>query len=218
MAKQFSGVAGRLDDPETTLDRADHSAFEKALHEIEIDENKSRRLSMLCGRSWSVFRRQHATNPSIRRPKWLDHPSASALATLCLVVTWFSRKDADKEAVARIAPCKYPTFPPTHLSPSSSGADRRDGSEHAQLAAGRRVDWDHRDRDATRIPPAPAFSPPLRAAPYPSAEGRGVTRFKQRARLVAVASARAATRLAERRGGRRCGRGRRQARLAGRCR
>ena len=107
MAKQFTGVAGRLDDPETTLDRADHSEFEKALQEIGIDENDSRRLSMLCGRSWSVFRRQHAVNPSIRRPKWLDHPSASALATLCLIGAWSSGKDGDKEAVSRVAGCPY---------------------------------------------------------------------------------------------------------------
>lgn len=71
MAKQFAGVAGRLDDPEATLDPADHSEFEKALQEIGIDENDARRLSMLCGRSWS------------------------------------SSKDADKEAIARVAGRSY---------------------------------------------------------------------------------------------------------------
>lgn len=107
MTKQFAGVAGRLDDSETTLDRADHSEFEKALQDIGLDENDSRRLSMLCGRSWSIFRRQHANNPAIRRPTWLDHPSAPALATLCLIGTWSSGKDADKEAVARVAGRSY---------------------------------------------------------------------------------------------------------------
>ena len=107
MAKQFRGMAGRLDDPETSLDRADHPEFKEALQEIGIDENDSRRLSDLCGRSWSVFRRQHAVNPSIRRPRWLDHPSASALAAVCLVGTWSSDKMADKEAVARVAVRPY---------------------------------------------------------------------------------------------------------------
>lgn len=107
MTKQFAGVAGRLDDPETTLDRADHSEFEKALQNIGVDENDARRLSILCGRSWSIFRRQHANNPAIRRPSWLDHSSAPALATLCLIGTWSSGKDADKEAVARVAGRPY---------------------------------------------------------------------------------------------------------------
>ena len=105
MDRQFGGVAGRLDS--SSLDRADHSEFEKALQELGIDENNSRRLSLQCGRSWSIFRRQHATNPSVRRPAWLDHPSASALATLCLIGSWSSSKDADKEAVSRIAGRTY---------------------------------------------------------------------------------------------------------------
>ena len=107
MAKQFPGVAGRLDDPETTLDRADHLEFEKALQAIGLDENDSRRLSTLCGRSWSIFRRQHANNPAVRRPTWLDHPSAPALATLCLISSWSSGKYADKEAIARVAGRSY---------------------------------------------------------------------------------------------------------------
>ena len=107
MANQFGGVAGRLGDPEITLERADYSEFEKALQELGLDENDSRRLSTLCGRSWSIFRRQHAINPSVRRPVWLDHSSAWALATLCLVGTWSSGKAADKEAIARIAGRSY---------------------------------------------------------------------------------------------------------------
>jgi len=107
MAKQFTGVAGRLDEQETTLDRADHSEFEKSLQYIGLDENDSRRLSRLCGRSWSIFRRQHANNPAIRRPAWLDHPSAPALATLCLIGSWSSNRDADKAAVARVTGRSY---------------------------------------------------------------------------------------------------------------
>jgi hypothetical protein len=107
MSRQFSGLAGRLDNPESPLDRADHSEFEKALQIIGMDENDSRRLSAQCGRSWSIFRRQHAINPAIRQPAWLDHPSSPALATVCLVGAWSSGKEGDKEAVARIAGRSY---------------------------------------------------------------------------------------------------------------
>lgn len=107
MGKQFAGVASRLDASETTLDRADHEEFEKVLREIGIDENNSRRLSMQCGRSWSIFRRHHAVNPAIRRPSWLDHPSAPALATLCLIGSWSSSSEVDKEVIGRIAGRPY---------------------------------------------------------------------------------------------------------------
>jgi hypothetical protein len=107
MSRQFSGLAGRLENPESPLDRADHSEFEKALQIIGMDENDSRRLSAQCGRSWSIFRRQHAINPAIRQPVWLDHPSSPALATVCLVGAWSSGKEGDKEAVARIAGRSY---------------------------------------------------------------------------------------------------------------
>jgi hypothetical protein len=107
MSRQFSGVAGRVDNPESPLDRADHTEFEQALQNIGIDKNDSRRLSAQCGRSWSVFRRQHATNPAIRQPAWLDHQSSPALATVCLVGAWSSGKEGDKEAVARIAGRPY---------------------------------------------------------------------------------------------------------------
>lgn len=110
MAKQFAGVAGRLTDPVIALDRARHDEFEKALKGIGVDENDSRRLSALCGRSWSIFRRQHANNPGIRRPAWLDHPAAQALATLCLIGGWLSDNEVDKEIVARIAGRPYDDF------------------------------------------------------------------------------------------------------------
>lgn len=107
MARQFKGIAGKLNDAELLLERALPSEFEKALQIIGLDENETRRLSTLCGRSWSVFRRQHAVNPSIRRPAWLDHPAADALATVCLVGGWSTGKDADTDIVARIGGRDY---------------------------------------------------------------------------------------------------------------
>ncbi|WP_181183307.1 hypothetical protein [Mesorhizobium sp. B3-1-7] len=107
MARQFKGLAARLNDAEMVLERALPGEFEKALQLIGLDENDTRRLSTLCGRSWSVLRRQHAINPAIRRPSWLDSPAADALATVCLVGGWSTSKPSDAEIVARISGRPY---------------------------------------------------------------------------------------------------------------
>jgi hypothetical protein len=107
MARQFRGVAARLNDAEMVLERALPDEFEKALQLIGLDENDTRRLSTLCGRSWSVFRRQHAINPAIRRPSWLDSPASDALATVCLVGGWSTGKPADADIVTRISGRPY---------------------------------------------------------------------------------------------------------------
>src|SRR3546814_15954894 len=75
---------------------------EKAWGLMGVEGNYARRLGTLCGRSWSVFRRQHAVNPAIRRPAWLDHPASAALALLCLAGAWSSAHDADVEILERI--------------------------------------------------------------------------------------------------------------------
>jgi len=107
MASHFKGVAGRLDDDEQHLERPDHSEFEEALQQLGIEENDARRLSGLCGRSWSVFRRQHAVNPAIRKPAWLEHPASAALSALCLLGAWSGGKAADKELVEKVSGLSY---------------------------------------------------------------------------------------------------------------
>jgi len=107
MARHFKGVAGKLDEAELHLERPTHQEFEEALQQLGVEENDAHRLSVLCGRSWSVFRRQHASNPSIRRPAWLDHAHSSALSVVCLLGGWSSGKDADKELVERISGMTY---------------------------------------------------------------------------------------------------------------
>src|SRR3546814_994582 len=107
MARLFAGVTSKLDDNELSLERAIHYEFEKALALIGVEGNDARRLATLCGRSWSVFRRQHAVNPAIRRPAWLDHPASAALALLCLACAWSSAHDADVEILERIAGRSY---------------------------------------------------------------------------------------------------------------
>lgn len=80
MVGHFKGAAGREDEVEIILDRPDGHEFERALVGIGLDEGDAKRLASITGRSWSVFRRRYAKNPSIRRPAWLEAPQASALS------------------------------------------------------------------------------------------------------------------------------------------
>lgn len=107
MAKFYRGVAGKADDPESQIERPHFEVFEKALIALGIEENDARRLAQLCGRSWSVFRRQHAINPSIRKPGWLGHRSSGALSTLCLMGTWSGGHEGDKALVSRVSGQDY---------------------------------------------------------------------------------------------------------------
>ncbi len=107
MSGHFRGVAGKAEDTAVRLERPNHGDFDEALKSLGIDENDARRLSLNCGRSWTVFRRNHAKNPTIRRPAWLDHPYAPILSTLCLINGWASDRDADRSFVEKVAGKPY---------------------------------------------------------------------------------------------------------------
>ena len=110
MSRHFPDAAGRADNIEVRLERPGYDEFEEALVGIGIGPNDASRLSRHCGRSWTVFRRLRARNPSIRKPRWLglDHPpSAASLSTICLVGGWSSNHEADRKFVERIAGMAY---------------------------------------------------------------------------------------------------------------
>ncbi|MCY4384289.1 MAG: hypothetical protein OXE44_14185 [Nitrospinae bacterium] len=107
MSRHFPDVGGQADNTDIRLDRPTYEEFEKALVEIGVEPNKASRLSRNCGRSWTVFRRRLAQNPSIRKPKWLDDSSSPVLSTICLVGGWSSEQSADKLFVERIAGMEY---------------------------------------------------------------------------------------------------------------
>ena len=107
MSRHFPDVGGQADNTDIRLERPTYDEFEKALVGIGIEPNKASRLSRNCGRSWTVFRRRLAQNPSIRIPKWLDHPSSPVLSTICLVGGWSSERPADKQFVERVAGMEY---------------------------------------------------------------------------------------------------------------
>lgn len=85
------------------LDRAAHRDFEAALVQMGRDPADAVRLSSSSGRSWSVYRRIHSTNPGIKHPAWLD--DASLLRTLCtltLLGRWNGASSGDQVCVAEV--------------------------------------------------------------------------------------------------------------------
>ena len=89
------------------LERPNIYEFEKALVSIGLDDGDAKRLASSTGRSWSVFRRRRALNPSIRRPAWLDSRQAASLSTVCFLGAWSANKPADRSIVAELAKRDY---------------------------------------------------------------------------------------------------------------
>jgi hypothetical protein len=106
-AGDMAGYFGTTTEAEMVLERPSLHEFEKALVSIGIDDGDAKRLSLATGRSWSVYRRRRAVNPSIRRPGWLNAPQAAALSTLCLLGGWSAAKPGDRLIVAELARQDY---------------------------------------------------------------------------------------------------------------
>ncbi len=100
-------IAGKPNGDELFLERPKIYDFEKALVSIGMEESDANRYALTTGRSWSVFRRQRATNPAIRHPAWLEAPQAPSLATLCLLGAWSENKEADQLIVSQLAGKPY---------------------------------------------------------------------------------------------------------------
>ena len=91
------------EQPDIVLERPLVHEFEQALCAIGADPADAKRWAATTGRSWSVYRRRRSTNPSIRRPNWLNSPQADALSVVCLLGGWMSDHAADREIVAKVA-------------------------------------------------------------------------------------------------------------------
>lgn len=92
---------------EVLLERPSIYEFEKALVTIGMEKSDASRYALSTGRSWTVLRRQRATNLAIRSPAWLDAQLSACLPLLCLLGTWNADKEADRHVVARVADRPY---------------------------------------------------------------------------------------------------------------
>lgn len=100
-------LSGASETKEIVLERPNIYEFEKALVATGMEESDAKRFALSTGRSWTVLRRQRATNAAIRHPGWLDAPQSGSLAILCLLGTWNEDRDADRQVVARLAARPY---------------------------------------------------------------------------------------------------------------
>lgn len=99
--------SGSSESEELVLERPNIYEFAKALIATGMEESDAKRFSVSTGRSWTVLRRQRATNIAIRSPDWLNVPQSGSLAILCLLGTWNGGKEADRLVLARLADRPY---------------------------------------------------------------------------------------------------------------
>lgn len=100
-------VAGKPQGDEITLERPNIYEFEKALISIGMEKSDAKRHALSTGRSWTVFRRQYATNPAIRLLGWLNLPQSASLSLLCLLGSWSADKESDRLVVAQLSAKPY---------------------------------------------------------------------------------------------------------------
>ncbi len=97
----------QLQGTEVLLERPSIYEFEKSLVAMGMEASDATRYAQSTGRSWTVLRRQRATNLGIRSPAWLTVPQSANLSLLCLLGTWNADKEADQQVVARLAARPY---------------------------------------------------------------------------------------------------------------
>jgi len=100
-------LAAKLSDAEVVLERPDVYEFEKALIALGMEKSDATRFAASSGRSWTVFRRQQAINPSLQNPGWLESNQSRSLSILCLINAWDESKEEDKRIVERISGHTY---------------------------------------------------------------------------------------------------------------
>ncbi len=90
-------------DPDIVLQRTFPEDFRNSLEEMGIDHGDAQRLTLQCGRSWSVYRRLKNQNPALRQPSWSDEKFCLVLTTLALVGSFAENNDADLKVVEDIS-------------------------------------------------------------------------------------------------------------------
>jgi len=81
--------------------------FERSLNELGIAASDAARYTRTLGRSWTVFRRWHALNPTTKRPEWVDAADTTSLLVLTLVGAWNGTSEGDKACIEKIANNAY---------------------------------------------------------------------------------------------------------------
>jgi len=95
-------------EPDIALDLLNHDAFEKALAEMGIEDDKAERLARESGRSPTILRRRLSQIDAIKRPQWSgDAEIAKNLIPMTLIGTWHAQSNADREIISTLADGPY---------------------------------------------------------------------------------------------------------------
>ncbi|NUO74595.1 MAG: hypothetical protein HOQ32_01135 [Lysobacter sp.] len=105
----LAGAAGKSarGDQDVVLARPPAQPFEEALVELGVEPAEAGRLAQSCGRSWSVYRRRHASNPAIAKPVWMQEAAADCLTAIVLVGAWNESKAGDRACVEAVTNRPY---------------------------------------------------------------------------------------------------------------
>lgn len=95
-------------EPDIALDLLNHDAFEKALAEMGIEDDKARQLARASGLSPTILRRRLSRIEAVKEPQWSgDAEIAKNLIPMTLVGAWHSKSNADCEIVSYLAGRPY---------------------------------------------------------------------------------------------------------------
>lgn len=104
----FGSAAKAADSARIVLKRLKSDQFEKALRSLGEEPSDAARFTRSTGRSWSVYRRMRATNPSIRHPAWLSQQGSECLSAIMLVGCWDGSRSGDRACLEAISGKSYP--------------------------------------------------------------------------------------------------------------
>jgi hypothetical protein len=96
--------------PDICLQRTLPEDYRNALEEMGLDKGDAARLTLQCGRSWSVYRRLRNNNPAQRQPTWNDQKYAPVLTTMALVGGYQEAYEADKTFIETVSSLTYEQF------------------------------------------------------------------------------------------------------------
>lgn len=95
-------------DPDIALRQLNREAFEKALADIGLVDDRVERLARETGRSPTILRRRLSKIDAIRMPEWAKHgETARDLIPLALIGVWRTDSDADRKIVSTLAGTHY---------------------------------------------------------------------------------------------------------------
>lgn len=92
------------------INRQTREQFSKGLEEMGIESTKAYDLSDKVGRSLLALRRQLATVPWVKKPRWVESGDLTELIPALLIGTWNEHKQGDRDIVSKIANCDYESY------------------------------------------------------------------------------------------------------------